>query len=469
MSASGHAATRSLPAWRGQVIVALIASIAATAPVVALAIPVAALGVALVPLVIISVFSYPFLVCLTFVVFSFFRIHEAFPILGPLHIPQALAIAALIVLAWHVFMKRSVQPYWTREFTAFAVFFALVTIGILVASDKAASLAYWTDTYVKIGIMTLAVAWLTRQPRDFAIASHGIVLAGMAIAMVTLYNKVNGIGLVEGTRVTIGRDIGSVLGDPNDLSLVLLFPLSFAASLVVRRIGWLSAAFGAAGVVLIAAAIIATQSRGGLLGMMAVFGVVGSQGIKSKAVLISLALIATIGLFAVAGISERSSGGVAEEGIDESSMGRIYAWKAAWHMATARPLTGVGVDNFVSNYYMYSEFWDGKNHAVHSTWFGVLAETGFPGLIAFVVMVAIMATTAFKANRILNELRSANSTRAAGLASLAGIAGFCVAGTFLTQGFTWPIYVLLAMTTAIGRFANCELQKSESIKSPTTH
>ena len=138
-------------------------------------------------------------------------------------------------------------------------------------------------------------------------------------------------------------------------------------------------------------------------------------------------------------------------------------------MATTHPLNGVGINNFVSNYFMYSEHWDGNNHAVHSTWFGVLAETGFPGLIAFIVIVAVMATTAFKANRILNELRSANSTRAAGLAALAGIAGFCVAGTFLTQGFTWPIYVLLAMTTAIGRFANCELQKSKSIKSPATH
>jgi putative inorganic carbon (HCO3(-)) transporter len=322
------------------------------------------------------------------------------------------------------------------------------------------ALEYWTDTYVKIGIMTLAVAWLTRQPRDFAIASHGIVVAGMTVAIVTLYNKINGIGLVEGTRVTIGRDIGSVLGDPNDLSWVLLFPLSFAASLVVRRIGGLSACFGAAGVVLVAAAIIATQSRGGLLGMMAVFGVVGSRVIKSKVALAVVAFVAAVGLFAVAGISGRSSGGASEAGIDESSMGRIYAWNAAWRMATTHPLNGVGVNNFVSNYFMYSEHWDGHNHAVHSTWFGVLAESGFPGLIAFIAMVAIMTVSAFRANCILTATQSAPSASAASLASLAGIAGFCVAGTFLTQGFTWPIYILLAMTAAISRFANCEQQRA---------
>jgi len=37
---------------------------------------------------------------------------------------------------------------------------------------------------------------------------------------------------------------------------------------------------------------------------------------------------------------------------------------------------------------------------------------------------------------------------------VAGIAGFCVAGTFLTQGFTWPIYILLALTAATSRYAS---------------
>ena len=72
--------------------------------------------------------------------------------------------------------------------------------------------------------------------------------------------------------------------------------------------------------------------------MMAIFG---SRVIKSKALLVSIGVVALLGLFAVAGISGRASGGAAEAGIDESSMGRLYAWGAAWRMALARPLTGV--------------------------------------------------------------------------------------------------------------------------------
>ena len=32
---------------------------------------------------------------------------------------------------------------------------------------------------------------------------------------------------------------------------------------------------------------------------------------------------------------------------------------------------------------------------------------------------------------------------------LAGLAGFIASGTFLTQGFTWPIYILLALSIAV--------------------
>ncbi|WP_281805219.1 O-antigen ligase family protein [Methylocystis echinoides] len=441
---------------------ALIGSALAVAPLLVVAMPIAPIAVSLLPLALVFAFPNPFLLCLAFVIFSFFRIHEAFPALNPLHIPQLLALATLMVLCWQVFLARSIRTFWSRELSVFAVFFTLVTLGLPLAASRPTAITYWTATYSKIAIMTVAIAWLTRTPRDFALASRAFVFAGAAIAAVTLYNKANGIGLVEGTRVTIGRDIQSVLGDPNDLSLVLLFPLSFATSLFIRRTGWISALFGFLATLMIITAIIATQSRGGLLGLMTVFAIVGSRVIKSKAVLISIGVVAAIGLFAVAGISGRSSGGAGEEGIDESSMGRIYAWGAAWHMALKHPLNGVGVDNFVDSYFAYSEHWDGHNHAVHSTWFGVLGETGFPGILVFLFLIYTIARSAFDAVQRLDRPEAPASARAMSLALLAGIAGFCVSGTFLTQGFTWPVYVLLALTTAISRFAKSDGDLSQS-------
>jgi putative inorganic carbon (HCO3(-)) transporter len=424
-------------------------------PLLALPHPALVAAGAVLPLAAVIAVRIPFPLCLGFVIFSFFRIHEAFPLLMPFRIPQVLAIATLGILAWQIFGSRKVQPYWSRELTWFAAFFIMVTLGVLTATSRPTAMAYWTGTYVKIGVMVLAIAWMTSEPKHFAIASRAFVLAGLAISYVTLYNKTNGIGLVEGTRVTIGRDMQSVLGDPNDLSLVLLFPMAFAVSQATTKgtpLFW--RLLSAAGVIIILSSIIATQSRGGLLGSVTVFSIFGARMIKSKTLLISIALVGIVALFAVAGISGRSSGGAAEDGIDESSMGRIHAWGAAINMAISRPLTGVGLDNFFSNYYLYSAFWDGKNHAVHSTWFGVLGETGLPGLIVFVTMIVLMARSALHTSRALDANPKADpAARALGRALIAGLGGFCVSATFLTQGFTWPIYIQLALTVAISRYA----------------
>ena len=469
MTAAGVRPSASLGRPSHHVLFALVVSALAMLPALVLPpsiAPLAPIGVGLLPLAALFAFSNPFVLCLGFVIFSFFRVHEAFPALGPLRIPQMLAAPTLLVLCWHVLVKRSIELYWSRSLTIFTIFFGLVTLGLPFAANRPESIGYWMATYWKIAIMTLAIAWLTRRPRDFAAASHAFVVAGVLIASVALYNKAHAIGLVEGTRATISRDTGSVLGDPNDLSLVLLFPLSFAVSLFTCRTSWLSALFGLAASGAIVAAIIATQSRGGLLGLLTVFGVFGLRMIKSKALLLGIVGVAVPVLFAAAGISGRSSGGAAEAGaIDESAMGRIYAWGAAWNMATTRPLNGVGLNGFVSNYFAFSPHWDGHNHAVHSTWFNVLSETGFPGIITFFAMIVTVEISAYLSLRELEKPGAPIPARAMGNAVLAGVAGFCVSGTFLTQGFTWPIYVQLALGTAVSNFAWRENSPSQAAKS----
>ncbi|WCN08088.1 O-antigen ligase family protein [Marinomonas mediterranea] len=397
-------------------------------------------------------------ICMGFILFSFFRIHEAFPALYSLKIPQLLALGSLGVAAWHMLLTKEIKPYWNSHMTGFIVFFAFVTIGLMFASNRGEAIAAWTGNFVKITVMVFIIAWLLKCKRDFAICNWGILIVGSVIAIIALQNKMNGIGLVEGTRVTIGRDIGSMLGDPNDLALVLLFPTSFALAIMFSPDNKRFLKFlGLCGYILIVSAIIATQSRGGLLGIMSVTGVFAWQKVQNKVLLITLAGSAAMLLLALAGISDRASGGAAEDGIDASAMGRIYAWQAAWNMAVSNPFSGVGLNNFYVNYFFYSPHWDGKNHAVHSTWLGVLAETGFTGFIAFTTMVIRLLINNIKQVKSLNRaLKDEDHKRSipaplavSAQATLAGVIGVMVSGTFLTQGFTWPIYILFALSMAV--------------------
>lgn len=407
-------------------------------------------------IVVVMGFERPAIPCILFVIFSFLRVHEAFEILNPWKIPQILAQVSIIVVFWHLVLARTMKPFWTRELTIFAIFFVLATATVATAVSRELAFKQWSDLFSKVGLITVIVAWTTRTPGDFHLINRMFVLFGSAVASVAIYNKLNGIGLVEGTRVTIGRATGSVLGDPNDLALALLFPLSFAGSLIIGRVNIFDRFLGLAGFVTIFSGIICTQSRGGLLGITAVLALLGSRFIKSRALLITIGVVGVLGLFTVAGISGRQSGGAAEEGIDESSQGRLNAWETAWNMAKARPLTGVGLANFAPNYFFFTNDWDGKPHAVHSTWFGILAETGFPGIAAFLTLVGATALVARRSLKVVDSRDVDPRLKTAAVALAAGLASFCVSGTFLTQGFSWPFYMIFAMTVALSRVLSLE-------------
>lgn len=415
------------------------------------------LGGALLPLV-----NAPFELALAFMVLSYFRLHEVFPILFPLHLPELTAIGALGALGWHLLGTRRVRPYWSPELVFLLLFFAHVTAGVAFASDRPVAFAVWSGSFVKVVAITLAIAWLATGPAQFARACRACVAAGLVVGAVALWNKAHGIDLVEGTRVTIGRGVDSILGDPNDLALVLLFPASFALGLLCTRgLPRLDRLFGLGTFLVLALAILATQSRGGLLGLVAVLAPFVRRRVRSNLVLLLLVGLAAAALFAAAHIGERTllaAGG--GEDLDESAQNRLWAWETGLNMALAHPLNGVGIGTFEANYFFYTEHWLGRDYVAHSTWFQVLGETGFPGLLLYATMIGLGAGHLLRAERRLRgaappggDAAADAFTRALVISLLAGLAGFVAAGTFLSQAFTWPIYVILALGAAVSHHA----------------
>lgn len=394
----------------------------------------------------------PFAVCLAFIVLSFFRLHEAYAFLNPLHLPLLIGAITLGALLWHVFVARSMTFFWSAELKCFAAFFLITSLGTMFAINRQLAFDYWTEVFWKIGLMTLAFAWLPRAMKDFTLAGRVFIISGILVAAVAIYNKINGIGLVELTRVTVGRDLNSLLGDPNDLALVLLFPLSFSVSYVIHRCGTVNRLIGLVGVAAILCGIIFTQSRGGLIGVVTVLGLSAYRLTRSKWLLPLFAVGAAYLLYGAMDISERVSGGAATEGLDESASDRLEAWKGAMWMAIYRPFTGVGLGNFANALELYTDTYLGRALAPHSTWFGVLGDTGLPGLIAFVAMVFATLRASIRSYRRLLLVKNSGEAQAPAFALLTGLAAFCAAGSFLTQGFSWSIYLLVGLTSALAAY-----------------
>lgn len=398
----------------------------------------------------------------------------------------AFAIALLSIAAlysWLRWLEELDDAPWGPEMWALAAFFAVLTIGMPFAREFSASFGLWLGTFWKIIATTVALAWLLRSWNNFVLFVLIIIASGALVSAVAIYNGLNGFDLVEGTRVTIARTLylspeellaqeegrefiakaRSLLADPNDLALVLLFPLGFAAAgalkaglpIWLRLLCWLALPVQVL-------ALLYTQSRGGALGMIAVGAVILFSLIRHKIIGLALVGALAVALFVGMSISDRQVGGgdVLSAGLDDSAGSRLDTWRAALNMTAAHPLTGVGMNNYPSHSREYASAWLPFDKATHSTWFAVLSETGIPGFLIFIFLFVKVVQALFKADVFIatdDRLRHLAPIR---LGLTAGLAGFAVSGTFLTQHLTWALYIQIGIAIALSRHVNAQLKST---------
>ena len=174
-----------------------------------------------------------------------------------------------------------------------------------------------------------------------------------------------------------------MLSDPNDLAFVLLFALSFSLSLLVRPKHPAAAAVGVAAVVLLIAAIIMTRSRGGLIGVIAVFTTFAWATGRLRSLQMGGVIALGGALFVIMGVGARSFSAADPDAFDESTGSRLSLMRIAIEMALHNPLFGVGMDAFQQEHYKFRQPGDGNPQAPHSIWLQVAAENGLPALVLY--------------------------------------------------------------------------------------
>ncbi len=421
----------------GSAIVAAMFWFAAPQPYAPLVLPLAGLAIIL-------ALRCPFYVCAAFILFSVFRLHEVFSILNPLRLPLLLAGLVAIGMLARSFAGRMPELPWSLEIKAMVSLFALVTFGLLFAVEADISMNIWLESYWKIVAMSLLLACFMRELRHIKFFGLAIVVLGVAVALVAITNHASGIGLVEGTRITIARDMASPLGDPNELALVLLIPFSYAAAFALRGARTIDRLLGWIGTPIILYAILLTQSRGGVVAVGAAILLLTLMLSRRKIWVIAGAVVIAVGLILTVEMLERSDLSAAE-----SADSRLYAWAAALRMVLAYPLTGVGIGGFEAQYYRFTSVWTYAPYTAHNALLQALGEVGLPGAIVFVVMLVAAIRAAFLAWRKASRCGLLPDYCVSTLAVLASFASICVGSVFLSTAFSWPFYILVATTAAI--------------------
>lgn len=326
------------------------------------------------------------------------------------------------------------------------IFFGLVSFSIVHAdvSLYVFNIWKWELGYVMLFIMVARIATTRARLRGvFAtlLVSHLFLLAMNPVVVTDPDNRHYILG-------------ATFLGDGNDFSLSLCILLPFTIEIALTRKKLWSRVLAWVGMGLLVMAIIGTQSRGASLGMAAVLFFLWLLSTKKMVSLIGVAVVGLIVMIYAPPVYFQRMGTVANYQEDGSAQGRIEAWKGAINMALTYPLTGVGSGQFPTAFGTKFRT-PGAAHmpwlTAHSSYFLMLGELGFPGVLVYLTMVI----GNFRANmRVRREvLARAGPTpsedaredaRMLYLTSAAMI-GFAVPAAFLSAAYYPHIFILTAV------------------------
>ena len=229
------------------------------------------------------------------------------------------------------------------------------------------------------------------------------------------------------------RGVG-LFGDPNDLAVTLISVLPLC--LALRRPG---ARFSNAFLVWIPIAVISyciflTGSRGGLIALVAVVMLTVHHrfGTLLSTVTGGAALMAFLALGFLGGRTMQ---------LDQSAMGRIYAWSDGLQMLKSSPVWGIG----------YGMFTTYHTRAAHSSFVECMAELGFVG---YVLWLGLSVITLDELRRVaaLDPTRHPDLPRW-GRALSNSLAGALVGGLFLSRTYDVTLFVLIALGAGLADVA----------------
>ena len=254
-----------------------------------------------------------------------------------------------------------------------------------------------------------------------------------------------------------------MLGDNNGVAvgMLMLVPiLTVLASTALSKYERLFHRFLALGILYRG---IVTYSRGGFLaaGALALFYI-----LRSRRRLPALAGVLTAALLVVPILPDafwqrmstikapEVSARDGDKEDDTSARSRLHFWSVAVDMAADHPLFGVGYNSFNRAYDRYDDLDGafGRKRSVHSAWFGLLAELGYPGLLLFFAQLALAFRACWRARAVARQLQLAHLGQFA-FAIEASLIAFVVGATFLPFQYTEMVWHVLALSIALDMLA----------------
>jgi O-antigen ligase len=400
---------------------------------------------------------------MAFTALLFFRPQNELPFLGALHLAEIAALSGLAAMVMGRLRRGLPVTRVTPELVGVTALGAVILLTAPFAIWTGGAIGTFTDLYVKVLLIFVLLVNTLESPKRIKQFTWLIVVATGYISFRAVFDYARGINLIENGRVQ--GAVGGMFKNPNDLALnlVAVLPLALVLALHARRGPGRALAIGCG--VLMLAAIVATHSRSGTVGLFVMVLFLAAYLVRRRPGMVfagALALLLALPL-APSSYWQRVSS-ITDESADDtgSREARRILMQEAWAAFLAHPLTGVGAGQF-KNYAP-----DGREEAwreTHNAPLQVASELGVGGLLVFGFLLtrAAMAgrQTRGLLRRALAPRTAAGHNAAAAItpdereyldahaaALSASLAGWFFCALFASVAYHWTFYYLLALAVA---------------------
>lgn len=363
-------------------------------------------------------------------------------------LPWAL-LAGLATLVGCAVAKEPKYPPINAMTLLILTFTALFSINTAVALAPWPLVKFWYLMALKSFLFLVIVGALLTNRRRI----HALIWV-MAISLGYYGVKGGVFTILTGGNNHVVGSANSVLGDNNQLAVALLITIPLMNYLRLQskhriiRLGLVLA------MVLTFFAIVGTYSRGALIALAAVAAFLwwNTRGKIVSGIGLAIGLTLAISFMPSQWVARMTS--IEHYKKDASAESRLTVWHQAFGIAMARPLTGGGFRCTAIAESLHQYYPEGHIRAVHSIWFEVLGQQGFP---AFFVWLAMQILGFVNIRRIRWMARGDPSRLwAADLARMVEVSmiAYLVGGSFLSLGYYdyyFTILVALSSTVAVLR------------------
>ena len=361
--------------------------------------------------------------------------------------PWVQLVAILTLLSLVLGKERKKIP-WSTTSVLLAVFLLWTGLTTIFAVVPDAAWLQWQE-FAKVMVMVFVTLILvnSRARVDW--------LVWMIVISLGFYGIKGGVFTILGGGVNhVAGPPKSFIADNNALALALCMTLPFMRYLQLHSSRqWVRLGLTVA-MLLTGVAVLGTYSRGGLVALAIVSGALFLKGRGRFAVIL---IVVAVGFTAYQFMPPQWAqrmGTLQDAKQTDSGVTRIESYKFAGNVALHRPLLGGGFNVYLSNA-MWQKYGpeDATPRAIHSIYFRVLGEQGFPGLFLFLGLLFVSWKTC---SRVRKQTRQIPEKKwAFDLASMLQVSliAFMAAGAFLPMTYFDLTYQLIALSAILAMCA----------------